>query len=94
MHGWIVTEKTARSLMGQGLKPDKPFLHGWSENENFLRFMRRFLHYCGLLMLVLNSVLNTFKQPFHTKPLCLQLQNPPIRYSYQPRRVHRQGWYL
>lgn len=40
MHGWIVAAKTARSLTGQGLEPDKPFLHGWSGNEIFLRFMR------------------------------------------------------
>ncbi len=36
MHGWIVAAKTARSLTGQGLGPDKPYLHGWSENEIFL----------------------------------------------------------
>ncbi len=36
MHGWIVVAKTTRSLTGQGLGPDKPNLHGWSENEIFL----------------------------------------------------------
>ncbi|SAW39792.1 putative dehydrogenase [Klebsiella pneumoniae] len=86
--------RNAGRLDWQGIEPSEPLLHGWPENRNFLKIMRGFLHYCGLLMLVLNSVLNTFKQPFHTKPLCLQLQNPPIRYSYQPRKVHRRGWYL
>lgn len=36
MHGWIVATKTARSLTVQDLWPDKPYLHGWSENEIFL----------------------------------------------------------
>ncbi len=36
MHGWIVATKTAISLTVQGLWPDKPYLHGWSENEIFL----------------------------------------------------------
>lgn len=36
MHGWIVATKTARSLTVQGLWPDKPYLHSWSENEIFL----------------------------------------------------------